>query len=428
MANERKLGIGTKAIHAGQRPGSEGERVVPIAQTTSYVFKDASHAARLFALEEFGQIYTRIGNPTTDVLEKRLAELDGGVGGLAFSSGMAAITAAVLNITSAGQHIVAASALYGGTVTLFSHTLKRFGIETSFVDVTKPEEFRSAIKDNTRAVYIESVSNPKNDVPDFEAIVQIAHEAGLPVICDNTVLTPVIFRPFEYGIDIAVYSCTKFIGGHGTAIGGVIVDSGNFDWDNGKFPELVEPDMSYHGIRYVERFGNLAYIVKARTQILRDMGGCISPFNSWLLLQGLETIHLRMPKHSANALELARWLEKDERVSWVNYVGLENHPSHGNAVKYLKGGFGSVFGFGIKGGYQAGIKFIESVELCSHLANIGDSKTLVIHPASTTHQQLSEKERLAAGVSDDFIRISVGTEDIEDIIADIDRALGLAVS
>ncbi len=428
MAENRKLGIGTIAIHSGQKPGPEGERVVPIAQTTSYVFKDASHAARLFALEEFGQIYTRIGNPTTDVLEARLAALDGGVGALAFSSGMATITAAVLNLTSAGQHIVSAGALYGGTVTLFAHTLKRLGIDVSFVDVTEPEQFRSAIKDNTRLVYIESISNPKNDVPDFEAIVDIAHSAGIPVICDNTVLTPVIFRPFDYGIDIAVYSCTKFIGGHGSAIGGAIVDSGNFDWGTGKFPELTEPDPSYHGVKYLERFGKLAYIVKARTQILRDMGACISPFNSWLLLQGLETLHLRLPKHSSNALELARWLDKDKRISWVNFVGLKNHPSHSNAKKYLKGGFGSVFGFGIAGGYQAGIKFIESVELCSHLANIGDSKTLVIHPASTTHQQLTEQERLAAGVSDDFIRISVGTEDIEDIIADIDQALDKAVS
>lgn len=428
MASKRKFGIGTKAIHAGQKPGAEGERVVPIAQTTSYLFKDASHAARLFALEEFGQIYTRIGNPTTDVLERRLTELDEGVGALAFSSGMAAITASVLNIVSAGQHIVASGALYGGTVTLFSHTLKRLGIDVSFVDITKHEEISSAIQDNTRLVYIESVSNPKNDVPDFESIVNIAHKADIPVICDNTVLTPVIFKPFDYGIDIAVYSCTKFIGGHGTAIGGAIVDSGNFDWNNGKFPELTEPDMSYHGIKYFERFGNLAYIIKARTQILRDMGGCISPFNSWLLLQGLETLHLRMPKHSSNALELARWLDNDERISWVNYVGLESHPSHNNAKKYFRVGFGSVFGFGIKGGYQAGIKFIEALELCSHLANIGDSKTLVIHPASTTHQQLSEQERLAAGVSDDFIRISVGTEDIEDIISDIDMALTKAMS
>jgi O-acetylhomoserine (thiol)-lyase len=419
--------IGTKAIHAGQPVGPSGERALPIAQTTSFMFRDTAHAARLFALEEAGQIYTRLGNPTTAVLEDRLAALDGGVAALGFASGMAAITAAVLNITQAGQNIVAASALYGGTVTLFGHTFKRMGIETRFVDVTKPEEFKKAIDDKTRLVFVESVCNPKNDVPDFKAIAKIAHAAGIPVICDNTVLTAAVFKAFEAGVDILVYSCTKFIGGHGTSIGGAIVDSGKFNWKNGKFPELTEPDESYHGIQYVKKFGAGAYVAKARCQILRDLGACMSPFNAWLLLQGLETLHLRLDRHSENAMAVAKWLKKDKRVSWVNYVGLEDHPCHGVAKKYFKNRFGSVFGFGVKGGYKPSVKFIESVELCSHLANIGDSKTLIIHPASTTHQQLDAASRKAAGVSDDFIRISIGTENIEDIIADLDQALAKAV-
>jgi O-acetylhomoserine (thiol)-lyase len=416
---------GTLAIHAGQIAGPQGERAVPIAQTSSYLFRDTKHAARVFALEEPGQIYTRLGNPTTDVLEARLAAIDGGVAALAFSSGMAAIAAAVLNITSAGQNIVAASALYGGTVTLFGSTLKRLGIEARFVDVTKPAEFKAAIDENTRLVFVESICNPKNDVADFKALVKIAHDAGIPVVCDNTV-TPLVFSPIEHGVDLVVYSCTKFIGGHGTSIGGAIVDSGKFNWKNGRFPELVEPDESYHGMKYVAKFGKAAYIAKCRAQILRDFGACISPFNSWMLLQGLETLHLRMPQHSKNALAVAQWLEKNKRVGWVNFVGLKNHPCHKTAKKYFKGGFGSVFGFGVKGGFKPSVKFIESVELCSHLANIGDSKTLVIHPASTTHQQLDAKARLAAGVTDDFIRISVGTEDVDDIIADLDQALAKA--
>jgi O-acetylhomoserine (thiol)-lyase len=417
---------GTLAIHAGQPIGPAGERVVPIAQTSSFVFKDTAQAARRFALEEFGPIYTRLGNPTTEVLEARLAALDGGVGALAFSSGMAAVTTAVLNITSAGQNIVSAGALYGGTVTLFGHTLKRLGITTKFVDVTRPEAFKEAIDEKTRLVYVESICNPKNDVPDFDKIVKIAHAAGIPVVCDNTVL-PIAFRPFEVGADLAIYSCTKFIGGHGTSIGGAIVDRGNFKWNSDKFPELTEPDPSYHGIRYVKKFGNLAYIIKARVQLLRDFGACMSPFNAWLFLQGLETLHLRMARHSQNALAVARSLQNDKRVSWVNYVGIPGHPCYRLAKKYFTNNFGSVFGFGIKGGYPAAVKFIESVKLCSHLANIGDSKTLVIHPASTTHQQLTGQERLVAGVGDDFIRISVGTEDIEDILSDLDQALTLAV-
>jgi O-acetylhomoserine (thiol)-lyase len=416
--------VETLALHAGHEVDSDTfSRAVPIYQTTSYVFKDTDYAANLFALKEFGNIYTRLMNPTTDVLEKRLAALEGGVGGLCFSSGMAAITAAVLNICRAGQHIVSSSSLYGGTVTLFSHTFAKLGIEVTFVDPKEPENFAKAIKDNTRLIYIETIGNPKNDILQYEKIAEIAHKNGVPVICDNTVASPILFRPVEYGIDIVVHSCTKFIGGHGTSIGGATIDSGRFDWSNGRYPELTEPDPSYHGVKYVESFGELAYIIKARTQFLRDMGGCMSPFNAFLFLQGLETLHLRMPRHSENALSLAQWLEKQNTVGWVNYPGLKSHPDYELAQKYLPNGQGAILGFGIKGGKEAGIKFINSVKLASHLANIGDSKTLVIHPASTTHQQLSETEQLAAGVTADYIRISVGTEHIDDIIDDFEQAL-----
>jgi len=414
----------TLALHAGQKADpTTGSRTVPVYQTTSYCFKDTEHAANLFALKEFGNIYTRLMNPTTDVLERRLAALEGGVGGLCFSSGMAAITAGILNICKSGQHIVSSSSLYGGTVTLFSQTLPKLGIEVSFVDPAKPENFAGAIKGNTRLIYIETIGNPKNDILEYEKIADIAHKNNMPVICDNTVTTPILFRPIEYGIDIIVHSCTKFIGGHGTSIGGAIVDSGKFDWTNGRYPELTEPDPSYHGIKYVESFGELAYIIKARTQLLRNMGGCMSPFNAFLFLQGLETLHLRMPRHSENALGLAQWLEKQDAVNWVNYPGLKSHPDYTLAKKYLPKGAGGILGFGIKGGKDAGVKFINNVKLASHLANIGDSKTLVIHPASTTHQQLSEEEQLAAGVTADYIRVSVGTEHIDDIIADFDQAL-----
>jgi len=414
----------TLALHAGHEVDSDSlSRAVPIYQTTSYVFKDTDHAANLFALKEFGNIYTRLMNPTTDVFEKRIAALEGGVGGLCFSSGMSAITAAVLNICRAGQHIVSSNSLYGGTVTLFSQTFAKLGIEVTFVDPKEPENFAKAIKDNTRLIYIETIGNPKNDILQYEKIADIAHKNGVSVICDNTVATPILFRPIEYGIDIVVHSCTKFIGGHGTSIGGAIVDSGKFDWTNGRYPELTEPDPSYHGVKYVESFGELAYIIKARTQFLRDMGGCMSPFNAFLFLQGLETLHLRMPRHSENALSLTQWLEKQNTVNWVNYPGLKSHPDYELAKKYLPNGQGAILGFGIKGGKEAGIKFINSVKLASHLANIGDSKTLVIHPASTTHQQLSEAEQLAAGVTADYIRVSVGTEHIDDIIADFEQAL-----
>jgi O-acetylhomoserine (thiol)-lyase len=424
MDENMKYRLETLALHAGQEVDSNTlSRAVPIYQTTSYVFKDTDHAGNLFALKEFGNIYTRLMNPTTDVFEKRIAAMEGGVGGLGFSSGQSAIYVSIFNICGAGGHIVSSNSLYGGTVTLFSQTFKKLGIEVTFVDPKEPENFAKAIKDNTRLIYIETIGNPKNDILQYEKIADIAHKNGMPVICDNTVTTPILLRPIEYGIDIVVHSCTKFIGGHGTSIGGAIVDSGKFDWTNGRYPDLTEPDPSYHGVKYVESFGALAYIIKARTQFLRDMGSCMSPFNAFLFLQGLETLHLRMPRHSENALKLAQWLEKQNTVTWVNYPGLESHPDYKLAQKYLPNGQGAILGFGIKGGKEAGIKFINNVKLASHLANIGDSKTLVIHPSSTTHQQLNEAEQLAAGVTPDYVRASVGTEHIDDIIVDFGQAL-----
>ena len=424
MDKETEYHLETLALHAGQEVDSDTlSRAAPIYQTTSYCFKDTEHAANLFALKEFGNIYTRLMNPTTDVLEKRLAAMEGGVGGLGLSSGQSAIYVSVFNICGAGGHIVSSNSLYGGTVTLFSQTFPKLGIEVTFVDPKEPANFAGAIRENTRLIYIETIGNPKNDILRYEEIAEIAHDNGIPVICDNTVTTPILFRPIDYGIDIVVHSCTKFIGGHGTSIGGAIVDSGKFNWANGKYPELTEPDPSYHGVKYVEQFGELAYIIKARTQLLRDMGSCMSPFNAFLFLQGLETLHLRMPRHSENAMKLAEWLEKEPGVVWVNYPGLKSHPDYELARKYLPKGQGAILGFGIKGGRKAGVKFINSVKLASHLANIGDSKTLVIHPASTTHQQLGEAEQLAAGVTDDYIRVSVGTEYIDDIIADFKQAL-----
>ena len=424
MDKEVKYHLETLALHAGQQADSDTlSRAVPVYQTTSYCFKDTEHAANLFALKEFGNIYTRLMNPTTDVLEKRLAAMEGGVGGLGLSSGQSATYVSIFNICGAGGHIVSSSSLYGGTVTLFGQTFPKLGIEVTFVDPKEPENFAGAIKDKTRLIYIESIGNPKNDILQYEKIAEIAHDNGMPVICDNTVTTPILFRPFEYGIDIVVHSCTKFIGGHGTSIGGAIVDSGKFDWTNGRYPDLTEPDPSYHGVKYVENFGELAYIIKARTQFLRDMGSCMSPFNAFLFLQGLETLHLRMPRHCENALKLSQWLQKQKSVNWVNYPGLESHPDYALAKKYLPKGQGAILGFGIAGGRGAGVKFIENVKLASHLANVGDSKTLVIHPASTTHQQLTEAEQLAAGVTDDYIRVSVGTEHIDDIINDFEQAL-----
>lgn len=421
--SEHAYSTDTLAVHGGQEPdGSTLSRAVPIYQTTSYLFRNNGHAADLFALKEFGNIYTRIMNPTSDVFEKRIALLDGGVGALALSSGQSAISLALLNIARSGDEIVSATSLYGGTYNLFRYTFGRLGIGVRFVDPADPENFRRAIGPGTKAFYLESIGNPKLDIPDFEAVADIAHEYGIPLVVDNTV-SPLIFRPFDHGADIAVYSATKFIGGHGTSIGGVVVDSGRFDWTSGRFPEFDEPDPSYHGLVYHKAFGNLAYIVKLRVQLLRDLGSSLSPFNSFLFLQGLETLPLRIARHSENALAVARHLESHPRVRWVNYPGLEGHPSHELARRYLPRGQGALVGFGVEGGMEAGIGFIERVRLLSHLANIGDAKSLVIHPASTTHQQLSPAERLAAGVSDDFIRLSVGLEDSGDIIADIDQAL-----
>jgi len=421
-----QFGLGTLALHAGQKPDPvTGSRAVPIHQTTSYQFRDTTHAADLFALRELGWIYTRLMNPTTDVFEQRMAALDGGIGALAVASGQQAITVALLNLVHSGYHIVAAEALYGGTITLLGQTFKRLGIDVTFVDATNPQNIAKAITPKTRAVYIESVANPKNDVLDYRAIADVAHKAGLPVVVDNTVLTPVLFRPFDYGLDIAVYSATKFIGGHGTSIGGVIVDSGKFDWSKNpeKWPQFTQPDPSYHGTVFLQALGQLAYIITARTHWLRDLGGAISPFNSFLFLQGLETLHLRMPRHSENALALAKHLQHHPLVTWVNYPGLPTHPSHANAQKYLPKGTGAILGFGIKGGRDAGRKFIEAAKLASHLANIGDAKTLIIHPASTTHSQQTPEELKRAGITDDYIRVSAGLEDIADIIADFDQAL-----
>ncbi|MBO2532104.1 O-acetylhomoserine (thiol)-lyase [Planifilum fulgidum] len=424
MAEERQYRPETLAVHGGQEPDPTTlSRAVPIYQTTSYVFRDTEHAANLFALKEFGNIYTRIMNPTQDVFEKRIAALEGGVGALATASGQAAITYSILNIAKAGDEIVSSSSLYGGTYNLFHYTLPKLGIKVKFVDPSDPENFRRAITDRTRAVFGEIIGNPKLDVLDLETVAAIAHEAGIPLIVDNTFATPHLCRPFDYGADIVVHSATKFIGGHGTSIGGVIVDSGKFDWTNGKFPELTEPDPSYHGVSYTEAVGPMAYIIKARVQLLRDIGAALSPFNAFLFLQGLETLHLRMERHSENALKIARYLREHDAVEWVSYPGLEDHPSHELAKKYLPKGQGAILTFGIRGGLEAGKKLIESLKLFSHLANVGDSKSLVIHPASTTHQQLTPEEQLSTGVTPDLVRLSVGTEAVEDLIDDLDQAL-----
>ncbi len=422
--------LDTLAIHAGQETAdpATNARAVPIYQTASYMFKSTEHAANLFALKELGNIYTRIMNPTTDVFEKRVAAIEGGTGALAVASGQAAISLALLSITQVGDEIVSANNLYGGTYELFHYTFPKLGRTVKFVDSTKPAEFKKAITPKTRAIYAETIGNPKLDVPDFEVIAKIAHDAGIPLVVDNTVGVGLV-RPIDYGADIIVDSATKYIGGHGTSIGGVIVDGGKFKWNNGKFPEFTQPDPSYHGIKYWDIFGNFpnlgnaAFIFKARVQLLRDLGPTLSPFNSWLFLQGLETLPLRQRKHSENAIKIAQYLKTNPKVSWVNYPGLEEHPSHKLAEKYLKGNYGGIVGFGIKGGLEAGKKFIENVKLLSHLANIGDAKSLVIHPASTTHQQLTAEEQKATGVTQDYIRLSVGIEDSEDIIEDIEQAL-----
>lgn len=421
-------------MHVGQEAAdpATGARAVPIYQTTSYVFKSTKHAANLFSLKEFGNIYTRIMNPTTDIFERRIAAIEGGTGALAVASGQAAETLSLLAITQVGDEIVSANNLYGGTYELFHYTFPKLGRKVRFVDSTKPNEFKKAINEKTRAIYAETIGNPKLDVPDFEVLAQIAHQAGIPLVVDNTVGIG-LARPIEYGADIVADSATKYIGGHGTSIGGVIVDSGKFDWSKGKFPEFVEPDPSYHGVKYWEAFGNLpglgniAFITKVRVQLLRDLGPALSPFNSFLFMQGLETLPLRQRRHSENALEVAKYLKDHPLVEWVNYPGLENHASHELATKYFRGYYGGLIGFGIKGGLEAGRKFIESVGLLSHLANIGDAKSLVIHPASTTHQQLTKEEQEETGVTEDYIRLSIGLEDVEDIKDDIDQALRKAV-
>jgi len=423
---DAKLKAETLALHGGHEPDpTTGARAVPLYQTTSYVFKDTEHAANLFGLKEFGNIYTRLMNPTNDVFEKRMAALDGGVGALATASGQAAITLALLNIAQAGDEIVSADNLYGGTYTLFHYTFKRLGIDVKFVPSEDLDAFKKAITPKTKAIYAESVGNPKNNVTDLEALAKIAHDNGIPLILDNTV-SPYLLRPIDHGVDIVVYSATKFIGGHGTSIGGVIVDSGKFDWTSGKFPLISDPDPSYHGINFVEALkplGNIAYIIKARVTLLRDLGPAMSPFNAFLFLQGLETLHLRMLRHSENALKVAEYLEKHPKVTWVNYPGLDSSPEKVKADKYLPKGKGAIVGFGVKGGSESGKKFIDSLELISHLANIGDAKTLAIHPASTTHQQLNSEEQVATGVTDDYVRLSVGIENVGDIIADIEQAL-----
>lgn len=423
---DRKLKLETLVLHGGQEADPvTGSRAVPIYQTTSYQFKSTEHAAKLFGLKEFGNIYTRLMNPTTDVFEKRVALLDGGVGALAVASGQSAITIALLNLAQAGDEIASADNLYGGTYTLLHYTFPRLGIKVNFVPSNDLVALEKAITPKTKAVYSESIGNPKLNVADLEGISKIAHKNGIPFVLDNTV-SPYLLRPIDYGVDIVVYSATKFIGGHGTSLGGIIVDSGKFDWTNGKFPLIAGPDPSYHGINFVEALkslGNIAYIVKARVCLLRDLGPAVSPFNSFLFLQGLETLALRMPRHSENALEVAKFLQKHPLVSWVNYPGLDNSPEKERVKKYLHRGAGAIIGFGIKGGLESGKKFIDSLELISHLANVGDAKSLAIHPATTTHQQLSGEEQLATGVTPDFIRLSIGIEHIDDIISDIEQAL-----
>lgn len=422
-----KLRFETLALHAGYDPDKNRKAAaVPIYQTTSYLFDSTKHAADLFALKEEGNIYSRIQNPSNTVLEKRIAALEGGVGALAVSSGQAAEVIALLTICKNGDHIVSGSSIYGGTHNLFKHRFKDMGIDVSFVDSEDPESFKNAINDRTKALYIETIGNPSLVVPDFERLSEIAHQAGIPLIVDNTFASPYLCNPFEYGADIVVHSTTKYISGHGNSIGGVIIDSGNFDWDTGRFPELIEPDPSYHGVKFQEEFGNAAFITKARVQLLRDLGSSPSPFNSFLTITGLETLPLRMKQHSQNAQAAAEFLEADDRVEWVSYPGLSDHKSYQNAKKYLNNGNGGMIAFGIKGGKAAAEKFINQLELFLHLANVGDTKSLAIHPASTTHQQLSEKDLKQTGISPELIRLSIGIEAFADIKNDLDQALTAA--
>jgi len=422
---EREWGFDTLALHGGQEVDPYTlSRAVPIYQTTSYLFRDTEHAARLFAVEEEGNIYSRIMNPTVSVFEKRVALLEGGVGALATASGQSAELIAILNIAKEGDEIVSSISLYGGTYNLFAVTLKRLGINVKFVDPSDPENFRKAITPRTKAIYAETLGNPKLDTLDIERVAHIAHNAGIPLIIDNTIPSPYLVRPIDYGADIVIHSATKFIGGHGTSIGGIIVDSGKFNWQNGKFPEITEPDSTYHGLNYIEKFGASAYIAKARLQLMRDLGACMSPFNAFLFLLGLETLPVRMERHSQNAMKVAEFLKNHSKVSWVNYPGLPDNPYYNIARKYFRRGlFGAIIGFGVKGGLEAGKKFINNLKLLSHLANIGDAKSLAIHPASTTHAQLTPEEQISAGVTPDFIRLSIGLESVDDIIYDIDQAL-----
>ncbi|UCF91457.1 MAG: O-acetylhomoserine aminocarboxypropyltransferase/cysteine synthase [Desulfobacterales bacterium] len=422
-------GFGTKAVHAGHTPDSATySRAVPIYQTTSFTFENSVHAADLFALRKFGNIYTRIMNPTADILEKRISELEGGVGALAVSSGQAAETLALLTLAGSGDEIVSSTDLYGGTVSLFTHTFSKLGIKVKYVPPDDLQAWEKAITGKTKAFFTEGIGNPKLDIIDIEAISALGRKHGIPLVVDNTVTTPYLLRPFEFGTAIVIHSATKFIGGHGTSIGGLIVDSGNFDWaGSGRFAEFVDPDPAYHGLRFVESFGDLAFILRARVLSLRDLGSAMSPFNAWMFLQGLETLHLRMQCHSENGLKVARFLENHDGVSWVRYPGLASSPTYHLKEKYLPKGQGALVGFGIKGGREPAVRFIESLRLFSHLANIGDAKSLVIHPASTTHEQLTEEEQRAAGVTPDFIRLSIGIEDVEDIIADLKQALAAAL-
>jgi O-acetylhomoserine (thiol)-lyase len=425
-ARAMRPGFETMALHAGQQPDpTTGARAVPIYQSTSFVFRDSEHAARLFALQEAGDIYTRISNPTTAMLEQRVAALEGGVAGVAFASGQAAVSAAVFNLAGAGNHVVSAAALYGGTVTLFGHTFKKLGIDVTFVDGNDPEAFRRAITPKTKLLYAETVANPKLDTLDIQAVAYVAHQAGLPLIVDNTMPTPYLVQPLAHGADIVFHSLTKFLGGHGTSIGGLIVDGGGFDWAaSGRFPGLTEPDPTYHGVSYATDFAPAAFATKLRVQLLRDLGGCLSPFNAFLIMQGIETLPLRMQRHSENGMAVAEFLARHPAAAWISYPGLASHPTHAVAARYHERGlYGAMLGFGVKGGRDAGRRFVEACGLLSHLANIGDAKSLVIHPASTTHSQLTAAELVASGVSEDFLRLSIGLESIDDILADVDQAL-----
>ncbi len=427
MSEDRKLGFNTRSLHEGYAPDpTTHARAVPIYQTTSFTFDDSDHAARLFGLQEFGNIYTRIMNPTTDVLEKRVASLEGGVAGLALASGQSAQFLAINSLLEAGDEMVAASTLYGGTYTQFDVTFRRMGYNTTFVDPDDPENFRKAITPKTKCLYAETISNPRGNVLDIEAVAKIAHEHNVPLVIDNTFASPYLCRPIEWGADIVVHSLTKFIGGHGTSIGGMIVDSGKFDWSKGDFPLLTKPSPAYHGLVYWEALGPIAFIIRARVEGLRDLGPCISPFNSFLFLQGIETLGMRMERHVANAAAVVKFLDEHADVAWVNYPSKESSPYHSLAKKYLPKGAGSVFSFGIKGGYDAGKKFVDNLKIFSHLANVGDARSLVIHPSSTTHQQLSAAQQAAAGVTGDMVRLSIGLEDIEDILWDLDQALAAA--